>query len=190
MKLTESQFALLSRATQRDDAILELPSNLKGAAAEKVLGPLLKAKLLEEVQARPTQPVWKRDEQERPIALIITSAGLKAIHAHANERRAVEGEKEKPKPSSRPEAAKRPKSDAKAKQIARKTGSTSKQDKIVGLLRRPQGATIAGVMKATGWQQHSVRGFFAGTVRKKLKLKLTSEEAKAGRVYRIKAGRR
>jgi hypothetical protein len=78
MKLTDSQLVLLSRATQRDDAILELPSSRKGDAAEKAVRPLLKAKLIEEVQARPSQPVWRRDEQEGPIALIITNAGLKA----------------------------------------------------------------------------------------------------------------
>ena len=101
MKLTDSQLALLSRATQRDDAILGLPSNLKGAAAEKAIRPLLKAKLLEEVQARPSQPVWRRDEQEGPIALVITNAGLKAIHADANKPEGGQGEKKKPKASAR-----------------------------------------------------------------------------------------
>ena len=190
MKLTDSQLALLSRATQRDDAILGLPSNLKGAAAEKAICPLLKAKLLEEVQARPSQPVWRRDEQEGPIALVITNAGLKAIHADATRPREGQADRKKPKPSAHPRAAKRQRPNAKEAKPGRKTGPASKQDKIVALLRRPQGATIAAIMKATGWQQHSVRGFFAGIVRKKLKLKLTSEESKAGCVYRIKAGRR
>ena len=54
------------------------------------------------------------------------------------------------------------------------------------MLRQPHGTTIQRIMKATGWQQHSVRGFFAGTVRKKLKLKLVSEKTDGERVYRIR----
>ena len=65
------------------------------------------------------------------------------------------------------------------------TAASSKQAKILEMLRAPAGATIAAVMKATGWQQHSVRGFLAGTVRTKLKLNLTSEMVGDKRVYRI-----
>jgi hypothetical protein len=63
--------------------------------------------------------------------------------------------------------------------------SHTKQEAVLGMLRRPQGATIAAIMKATGWQQHSVRGFFAGVVRKRLKLKLGSNKADGNRVYQI-----
>ncbi|KRB08044.1 DUF3489 domain-containing protein [Lysobacter sp. Root690] len=61
----------------------------------------------------------------------------------------------------------------------------SKLDQVVGLLLRPQGATIAQVMEATEWQQHSVRGFFAGTVRKKGYVLSSTKQGKEERVYRI-----
>jgi len=58
------------------------------------------------------------------------------------------------------------------------------------MLRRKEGTTVAAVMKATGWQQHSVRGFLAGVVRKKLRLNPLSEKSGGKRIYRIVDGKR
>lgn len=61
----------------------------------------------------------------------------------------------------------------------------SKQARVIAMLQSPAGATIAGMMEETDWQQHSVRGFLAGVVRKKLKLKLLSKKIDDKRIYRI-----
>jgi Protein of unknown function (DUF3489) len=70
-----------------------------------------------------------------------------------------------------------------------KTSPDTKSARIIAMLRKPAGASIAAIMAATDWQQHSVRGFLAGVVRNKLGLNLVSDQTDKGRVYRIKDGR-
>ncbi len=61
----------------------------------------------------------------------------------------------------------------------------SKQARVIDLLRSPNGTSIVSVMKLTGWQQHSVRGFLTGVIKRKLGLKLSSETGEGVRIYRI-----
>ena len=66
-----------------------------------------------------------------------------------------------------------------------KTRAGTKHAQVLAMLQDRAGTTIAAIMAATGWQQHSVRGFLTGVVRKKLGLNLVSEPSENGRVYRI-----
>ena len=79
----------------------------------------------------------------------------------------------------------RVKAPAKLRRVAGSNRIGTKQDAVLRMLRQPKGTTIAAIMNATGWQQHSVRGFFAGVVRKRLKLKLGSKKVDGNRVYQI-----
>jgi hypothetical protein len=103
------------------------------------------------------------------------------------------------KPKSKPRSASRSIVRRTVKPVARRraasassragAGRDTKHARIIAMLRKPTGATIAAIMTATDWQQHSVRGFLAGVVRKKLGLNLVSEQTDKGRVYRIKDGK-
>lgn len=79
MKVTDTQLVLLSAASQRADHAIELPDNLKGRAAHKVVGKLLTEGLVEEVRSGGDLPVWRRDQGEGAFSLRITSSGLSTI---------------------------------------------------------------------------------------------------------------
>jgi hypothetical protein len=66
--------------------------------------------------------------------------------------------------------------------------ANSKKAQVLALLRRPNGATITTIMRSTGWQPHTVRGFLAAVVRRKLGLRLESEKTKSERIYRVVTG--
>ena len=102
------------------------------------------------------------------------------------------------KPKSKPKTASRSTSRKTAKPASRKrpepaspkpaAGPDTKHGRIIAMLMTPAGVTIAAIMTATDWQQHSVRGFLAGVVRKRLKLKLSSKKVDGNRVYQIAGG--
>jgi hypothetical protein len=103
------------------------------------------------------------------------------------------------KPKSKPKAATRSTARKTTKPLSRKRLAPAssrpaarldtKHARVIAMLRKPAGATIIAIMAVTDWQQHSVRGFLAGVIRKKLGLNLSSDQTDKGRVYRIKDGR-
>jgi hypothetical protein len=188
-KLSDTQAVILSAAAKRDDgAVLPLPETLriKGGAVDKVLGSL-KAKGLIAHQGLP--------RGDDPPPLQITRAGLEAIGVETEDEApeaatpahtgtvppdaGVEAINTAPwteaDRTATPATTGKP---AKGKARATKTGSADKQTLragtkqalMIGMLRRPEGATVEQIAEVTGWQHHTIRGAISGALKKKLGL--------------------
>ncbi len=109
-------------------------------------------------------------------AINASEAGATGSRKPARRKRASGGNSAGTRSAGRKQRTQRP-------ATARKT---TKTEQVLGLLRRPKGASISDLSKATGWQTHSVRGFLSGTVKKKMGLKVVSEkDTKGVRRYRV-----
>ena len=178
---------------KRADGAVELPDNSKGAATQKAAARLLREGLVEEVQAGRDLPAWRRDASDQSVALLITALGKETIGVTEEGTLAASpcvDERETPiaktRSRRRPSEANRPRPGQKTNTNAGARRSGSKQTQVLAMLRRPKGMNVVAIMAATGWQKHSVRGFLAGAVKKKLGLTIVSEKPEAGpRRYRI-----
>ena len=164
-KLTDTQLVILSAAAQRgDSAVLPLPKSLKikGAALSKTLQGLCRKGLLEEKPAALEAQSWREGEDGRRMTLVITEAGLQAIDGAPVGDPKVQPARGKTRTKKSQPARKmaraKPK-DEKPKAAPRKG---TKQALVIGLLERKTGATIDEMIKATGWQAHSVRAALTG----------------------------
>jgi Protein of unknown function (DUF3489) len=190
-KLSDSQLVILTTAAQRTDgSLLPFPQSLtaKGATLNRVVGTLCKRKLAEERRTINGAPEWRRDEKHG-LGLFITKRGLLALDiTETEETRPVQAAASMPRQRKsatiRPRERARKPTPTSAKRRA--APSQSKQDLLIQMLRRQSGVTIEDIIAKTGWQPHSVRGFFSGLVKKKLKLPLVSDVGKDGvRRYHI-----
>ncbi|MEJ8570756.1 DUF3489 domain-containing protein [Microbaculum marinum] len=200
-KLSDTQLVVLSAAARRDDRIaLPLPANLKGGAAAKVVASLIAKGLIEEIEARRAgldpdlgDPIWCETDGHA-TTLVITDAGLEALGIvpdHTPETDASQGATgghtgATATPADHDATAAESAPTAPAGATTRPPREGTKQAALIAMLRTPEGATIAQIVDATGWQPHTVRGAIAGALKKKLGLNVTSDKVEGrGRVYRI-----
>ena len=174
-KLTETQTIILTAGAQRPDNIaMPLPKGLAGAAAKMAVTKMIERGWLQEVDAnlRRGEPLWRETGDGHGTTLVVTDAGLLAI--------GLEPVVEKTEVAMREHAAEA----AVPKPPIQREGT--KQAMLIAMLQRPEGASIAEIVAATGWMGHSARGAVSGVLKKKLALPVTSGKVDGrGTVYKL-----
>ena len=172
IQLSDTQAVILSAACARDDGLVfPVTARIKGGPVGNCLKSLLKRGLIEELPARDPDTVWRHDEERGSITLRATPLAYSALGIVEAEVPARVTKAAQQSSSPRPSKVRR---------------KTSKQALLIDMLQAPEGATIEQIVKATGWQPHTVRGAISGALKKKLGLNVLSEKVEGrGRVYRI-----
>jgi hypothetical protein len=171
-KLTATQTAVIKAATARPDGNIEpLPTNLRGGAKTAVIDGLLARDLITKFQHPDhvgyylTDAAYAAVGRKRKLPAPVISDAETEAAVLAAEAKWAQDKREMTKPRTR---------------------ENSKQAAVIQMLQRPDGTTIQQVMESTGWQAHTVRGTFAGALKKKLGLNIVSaKDATGERVYRI-----
>jgi hypothetical protein len=181
-KSTLSDLALLilkAAAERKDRLVFPLPESIETPAnkVEKTVKDLFSRGLIEECPAKLEDVIWRTDNEQHHLTLRISAAGQEALDvqkdnaASAASRNSTKSPtKLRQAPDAKAQAAPRPSKTSPSRQK-----QATKAARILALLRRPQGASIAELTKSTGWQAHSIRGFLSATLKNKMKLKLKSE---------------
>jgi len=198
IKLTDTQLVLLGAAAQRKDLCLVAPPTLKGATAQKVARKLISAGLVKEVKARGSDPFWRRDEESgATYALKLTAAGAKVIAVH--DAAEPEGAREESDTLANPDQAailsKLDAKDARPAEVMERgpirpsaPRGGSKLARVIALLERDDGATIAELIAATGWLAHTTRAAPTGLRKRGYAVAIDRSDDKRGSFYRIRAG--
>ena len=158
-----------------------------------ILKSLLARDLVTERPILPDEDLWRDTAELGRTTLVISTDGLKAIgidpiehFIHESDSTLLVDETRETAITGRLGGTVQPLKDATATFSLSK--ESTKLGALIAALRRLEGATIAELMAATGWQAHSVRGAISGNLKKKLKLEVVSEVVEGrGRVYRIPA---
>ena len=196
IKLTDTQLVLLGAAAQRKDLCLVAPPTLKGATAQKVASKLISAGFVKEVKAKASDPIWRRDERAS-YALKLTAAGAKAIAVDESAEPEDAGEASDAL-AKHDQAAILSKLDAKDARPAEAmepgpAGPSaprggSKLARVIALLERDHGATIAELIAATGWLAHTTRAALTGLRKRGYAVAIDRSDDNRGSFYRIPAG--
>jgi hypothetical protein len=194
IKLTDTQFAMLSDAGRREDRCLVASPSLKGGARLKVANKLISTGFVAEIEAKVGAPIWRRDnEMGKAYTLKLTAEGAKAIglgeNVQAPDSRGESSAPENHDPADISSkigatAALEPREPAAGGPNAPRSGSKLAQ--VIDLLRRDGGATIDELIGATGWLAHTTRAALTGLRKRGYAVEINRKDKDRGSFYRVK----